>query len=284
MNVTLIDGANLLMRAVYALSKRYSENPGLAAEPLSTFTSMIAKYCRLTSPSKVMLCWDSDHSDFRRKILPTYKGQRLPAPESDGPDIFDKAKELVTALGLEQFEVPGVEADDIISEYVRMYKSENVHIISADKDFSQLLDEKVTIWHPGDNNPLTLDRWNRQNGFTPEQYVLILALTGDKVDNIPGVKGYGPKTAIKKLAASDWSIVQMIRDAGEDFDSETFIRNAALVDLRSGYIKVDVPPIGWFNPVEGPKDPRWPQLLKYLDDNKLKMIRYNMIQGKLWEV
>lgn len=275
-NVTLVDSANVLLRSVYAVAN----SPGISSAYLTTFVGLLAKYARLTAPSKLMTCWDSGYSEFRLNLLPEYKGKRV---HSDEPsEIFNTAKELVSALGLEQTEFPGIEADDIIAEYVKMYKDQNVYIISSDKDFSQLLSENVSIYHPGDNSPFNYERWQLNNTYTPEQYVKIMALTGDKVDNICGVGGVGIKTAVKLLTQADWSIEKLLSQQPSEFKSDIFIRNLALVDLRSGYVKVTPPPIGWFNPTE-PDDDRWPNLVKLLDKYRMRMTKHQILQGEFWE-
>lgn len=273
-NVVLFDSANVLLRAVYAVAN----NTGLSSAYLTTFVGLLAKYARLTAPSKLMMCWDSGYSEFRLNLLPEYKGKRV---HSDEPsEIFNTAKELVSSLGLEQTEFPGIEADDIIAEYVKMYRDQQVYIISSDKDFSQLLDTNVSIYHPGDNVPFNYERWQANNTYTPEQYVKIMALTGDKVDNISGVGGVGIKTAVKMLTEFDWSIEKLISQPG--FKSDIFLRNLSLVDLRSGYVKVTPPPIGWFNPTE-PGDERWQDLVRLLDKYHMRIVKHQLTQGEFWE-
>lgn len=287
MNVVLVDGANLLIRNLYGSGKR--DEPGSTPRALTNFLNMLSKYARVTYPSRLIFCWDNGASEFRKRLLPEYKANRISKDATivDPDDIFEKAKEILDALGIEQIDIPNVEADDIIAGYVAMYKQTDfIYIISADKDFSQLIDEEVIIYHPGETAPWTLERWNETNPYTPEEFVFVLALTGDKVDNIPGVGGIGIKRAATLIKECDGSFSQILRDAPlkyPGFKSDIFVRNIALVDLRSGYVEMELPPIPWFNPVEGPKDERWDYAKKILDKYHLRMIKHALIQGDFWE-
>ena len=104
-------------------------------------------------------------------------------------------------LNIPQIEIEGYEADDIIATYTKLATKKKMQslIVSSDKDLMQLVNENVTMLDPMKNKKIGIDQVIEKFGLPPEKVIQIQALTGDKVDNIPGAPGIGPKTALDLL-------------------------------------------------------------------------------------
>ena len=148
-------------------------------------------------------------------------------------------KEILTCLGIPYVSKKGLEADDIIWLYARKYKRKgSVVIVSTDKDFNQLLSNRVSIWHPWKNKRITHKNLEKEYGYTPDQCVDYLSLVGDDSDKIPGAKGIGHKTAIKFI--EEYGSINAYRlgkgDEMKKFtrkqSEELFYRNRTLIDTR----------------------------------------------------
>ncbi len=133
---------------------------------------------------------------FRNDIYPDYKANRDPAPE-ELKQQFGRCREVTRALGLREYAETRYEADDIIGTLVTRMRREGMHstILSRDKDFAQLLDAGDVLWDFTGGKKTAYKDVPARYGVRAEQMVDFLALAGDSVDNIPGVKGVGPKTA-----------------------------------------------------------------------------------------
>jgi len=133
---------------------------------------------------------------FRNDIYPEYKANRDPAP----PELkqqFERCQLIAGAMGLADFGEDRFEADDLIGTVTRRMRREGVPttILTKDKDMAQLLEDGDVLWDFAGNRRIGYHEVRDRYGVTPEQIVDFLALAGDAVDNIPGVRGVGPKTA-----------------------------------------------------------------------------------------
>jgi DNA polymerase-1 len=171
---------------------------GQAANAIYGFIKMLAKMREAIAPTHLLVVWDGGLSAQRTALLPGYKAQRPEMPDELRPQ-FDEIRQYVAAAGLSDFCGEGVEADDYIACLARRAEAAgwDVVIASADKDFMQLVSERVALLNPNDKSGKV---WRREQvhakaGVQPEQIADWLALMGDAVDNIPGVQGVGPKTA-----------------------------------------------------------------------------------------
>lgn len=136
----------------------------------------------------------------RRDIYPEYKANRPPAPEELKLQ-FQKCRTFISLLGITQLAAAAYEADDIIGTlaYRARQQGQHVHILTGDKDLTQLIHEGDTWWDFARSR-----RWNAKDikkhwGVRPDQIADLLAIAGDKVDNIPGIPGVGTATAAKLL-------------------------------------------------------------------------------------
>ncbi|GAB4028047.1 MAG: hypothetical protein Fur0011_7300 [Candidatus Microgenomates bacterium] len=154
------------------------------------------------SPTHVMVAWDLPKPTFRHEKYVGYKAQR-PKAEAEMVAQIPIVKQVITAMGILQREVEGYEADDIIGTLSRTKIEGDVVILTGDQDTMQLVDEHVLILTPPKGKlPAKIYGVNEvkeKYGVAPGQIVDYKALIGDVSDNIPGVAGVGPKTAVNLL-------------------------------------------------------------------------------------
>ncbi|MBN1503715.1 MAG: DNA polymerase I [Candidatus Eisenbacteria bacterium] len=204
--VYLIDGSALAYRSYYAFADRplvnsRGENTGAAYGVATT----LLKLMREERPDYVAVVFDSREPTFRHLKFPEYKANRQKMPEEMQAQ-FPRILELVRAMGLTILELSGYEADDIMGTLARRFagKGAEVVLVSADKDFCQLVGESIKVLNPGkageDRTWVDRSRVEERFGVGPERVVDVLALMGDSSDNIPGVPGVGGKTATRLVS------------------------------------------------------------------------------------
>jgi DNA polymerase-1 len=193
----IIDGHAYAYRAFYAIREMRSPE-GRPTNAIYGFLKMLEKMRQALSPSHLIVVWDGGLSAERMAALPEYKAQRPETPDELRPQ-FGAIREWLAAAGIADYCGEGIEADDYIGSLARIAATAgwNVVIASSDKDFMQLVSERVGLLNPNDKTGAI---WTREQvfakaGVEPGQIVDWLALMGDAVDNIPGVPGVGPKTA-----------------------------------------------------------------------------------------
>lgn len=195
----IVDGFNILFRAFYAVpSLTRSDNMPVGA--LYGFVSSMTKLMELESPEYFMVALDSPGCGVRGEIYPDYKKNRGEAPEEFKAQASVIADVLDT-LGMAYVSAPSFEADDIIAVYTRqaVEKGYNVVIVSSDKDLAQLVEERVVLLNPGTFVKMDTCGVQEKFGVPPSLMLEYLMLVGDSSDNVPGVRGVGPKTAAKLL-------------------------------------------------------------------------------------
>jgi 5'-3' exonuclease len=196
----------------------------------STVKSLAKSYdCR-----DIIITADWGSSTYRKEISPEYKQNRKDkfAEQSEEERIaFEEFfEEFEAALDVLEEDYPvlryrGVEADDVAAHLVKhkdKYNLEYIWLISSDRDWDLLIQEKVGRFSYVTRKEVRLDNWNEHYDIDPEEYISMKCLTGDKGDNVPGIPGIGPKRA-----------VQLIRDYGDAMD----IYNATPIESRYKYIQ-----------------------------------------------
>jgi 5'-3' exonuclease len=196
----------------------------------STVKSLAKSYdCR-----NIIITADWGSSTYRKEISPEYKQNRKDkfAEQSEEERIaFEEFfEEFEAALDVLEEDYPvlryrGVEADDVAAHLVKhkdKYNLEYIWLISSDRDWDLLIQEKVGRFSYVTRKEVRLDNWNEHYDIAPEEYISMKCLTGDKGDNVPGIPGIGPKRA-----------VQLIRDYGDAMD----IYNATPIESRYKYIQ-----------------------------------------------
>ena len=195
----LVDGSSYLYRAFHALPP-LSTVSGQPTGAVRGVVSMLRKLCQQYPGTPVVVVFDAKGKTFREDLYAEYKANRPPMPEDLRAQV-EPLHALVRALGLPLLCVPGVEADDVIGTLAVQAAREgrNVLVSTGDKDLAQLVDAHVTLINTMNDTRLDIAGVQQKFGVGPGQIVDLLALMGDKTDNIPGVPGVGEKTALALL-------------------------------------------------------------------------------------
>ncbi len=199
--IFVIDGSSYLYRAYFSTQREFISSKGLPTRAIYVITNMILKILREKAPEYLVVAWDAKGPTFRHKLYEEYKANRPPMPE-DLQIQVPYIRKIIDALGIKQMELEGYEADDIMAAISRRFGEEKdveVVLVTGDKDMKQLVSENVILWDPMRDKITDLEGFKREFGISPRQFTDILALTGDTSDNIPGIPGIGPKTALKLI-------------------------------------------------------------------------------------
>lgn len=200
--VVLVDGTGLLFRAWHAIPGNLKTTGGLPTNALYGFAQMFRKVLSARRPAYGAVVFDAGGGTFRQQEYPPYKASRPPMPDGLVPQLpyVDK---LVAAHLFPIVRVQGVEADDVIATLTRRALAEghDVWVVSGDKDLAQLVAEDVRMLDSTKEVLYDPDTVFRKWGVRPALIPDLLGLVGDAVDDIPGVRGVGEKTATALLAA-----------------------------------------------------------------------------------
>lgn len=203
----LLDAMALAYRAHFIfISRPLINSKGQNTSATYGFTAALVKLIEDHGIQHMCVVFDAhtEGGTFREKMYPEYKAHRDPPP-SELLANLPIIKEIVRAMDIPVIEVEGVEADDVIGTLAREAEKDeaDVVIVSPDKDFQQLLSERIKMLRPayrGESlDPVTHLTFHEKFGLKPDQFIDVLALMGDSADNVPGVYGIGEKTAIKLL-------------------------------------------------------------------------------------
>ncbi|KPJ62168.1 MAG: hypothetical protein AMS15_04860 [Planctomycetes bacterium DG_23] len=193
----LIDGHSHLYQAFYAI-KNLTSPQGEPVNAVYGFTAMIRKLLREKQPDYIAVVFDSRGPTFRHQEFEDYKATRKPMPEDMAPQI-PLIKEVLEALGIAVFAKQGFEADDIIGTLAKYAEKEGVEtlIVTRDKDVDQLLSPLVKKYDSKTDQVYDQEALKEEKRIEPRQVTDMMALAGDTSDNVPGVPGIGPKTALE---------------------------------------------------------------------------------------
>jgi DNA polymerase-1 len=270
----LIDGHSLAFRSFYAFSKGgdggLSTQAGVPTSVTYGFLKALLDNCRGLRPQGVVVAFDTAEPTFRHEADEAYKAHRDEAPEHFFQDLENLQQILRDALDIPLCMAPGYEADDVLGTLANRAANDGwrVRILSGDRDLFQLVDDHrdIAVLYMGggpyakNSGPTEIRRDGviAKLGVTPEEVVDLKALTGDSSDNIPGVKGVGPKTAINLLAAYEhvdgvYAALEDLEKAGPKAKDPKGVLKGALVgkltaDKENAYrsrmlaeILVDIP-------------------------------------------
>ncbi len=193
--VFLVDGTAYIYRAYHAI-RGLTTTKGFPTNAIYGYTQMLVKLLSTKQPVWAAVCFDSREPTFRHRRYEAYKANRPPMPEDLSLQI-EPILEITRAFHLPVLTLPGYEADDVIGTLAMRAARDgyDVVIVSGDKDFSQLVSERIRIWDPMKDTVIDLETVRNNYGVEPRQIVDIMGLSGDTSDNVPGVPGIGPKTA-----------------------------------------------------------------------------------------
>lgn len=208
----LIDGSGYIFRAFYGIPMM-TRSDGLPVNAVYGFCTMLGSLLERIGCNPVAVVFDKGRRTFRNDIYADYKMHRAEAPDELIPQ-FPIFREATKAFNVEMLELEGFEADDIIATYVKKARDAKmaVTIVSSDKDLMQLVGDEVEILDPMKNKTIRHAEVMEKFGVAPHLVVDVQALAGDTSDNIPGIKGIGPKIA-----------AELIQEYG---DLETLLENA----------------------------------------------------------
>lgn len=198
----LLDGMALAYRAYFSfISRPLVNSRGENTSAVYGFVNTLMKILNVDRPEHVAVVFDTKEPTFRHRMYDAYKATREKMPE-DMAGQLDRLKEVVRAFNVPGLEMPGYEADDVMGTLARMAERAGVEtwLVTGDKDFMQLISPLIRIYRPGKQG----DDWEllderavtEKFGVEPSKVIEVLAITGDKSDNVPGVRGIGDKTAI----------------------------------------------------------------------------------------
>ncbi|MCD6356543.1 MAG: DNA polymerase I, partial [Anaerolineaceae bacterium] len=203
----LIDGHALAYRAYFALmaaGARFQSKSGEPTAAIFGFTSILLSLMDREKPEYLAVAFDTGKT-FRSEKYPDYKATRAKMPEELRPQI-ERIREIVDAFGFPRLEMEGYEADDVLGSIAKKTaaKGMGVKIVTGDRDLLQLVTDRIIVnlasGRQSDAKDYFPENVVEKLGVRPDQVVDLKALIGDASDNIPGIKGIGPKTATKLLA------------------------------------------------------------------------------------
>lgn len=273
MRLLLVDGHYFLYRSFFAI-RGLKNSKGEPTNAIYGFIKALRKMISDVKPDRAAVIWDAGMPARRVELQPAYKQNRTEMPDDLRPQE-DWLQEKMPLVGLQSLWIENTEADDLIATYALAARRDGADVVIAtnDKDIMQLVGDGISIYStvkagPKDPSFLLLGaaEVSKKWGVPPERIADVLALTGDSSDNIPGVPGIGPKTAVSLIEAC--GTVERMLDHPEAITNpklkekiashrELIIANREMVRLDD-----DLPmPVPW---ADLPIDPRYPELVAAL--------------------
>lgn len=244
----LIDGMSLVFRAYHAMAKSNLTGPnGEPTGAIFAFANILTNLLEKHKPEKIAVVFDTSEPTFRHNLYPEYKANRAEFPEELAPQLI-RIKELLNYMGIRQVELHGYEADDIIGTLAKQAASHGVNVfcITSDKDFYQLVDEHIKILKPSRTGPdlelVDYPEVFEKFGVTPDRVVDVQALIGDAVDNVPGVKGVGEKSAMPLIQeyGSLEGLYENVEKVEKKAVKEKLIANKEMAFLSKQLVSMDL--------------------------------------------
>jgi len=199
--VYLVDASVYLFRAWFSMPDEFVNRAGEPTNAVYGFSGFLCSLLEQTAAEHVAIAFDESLANsYRNEIYPEYKANRDPAP-AELKRQFVWARAVAEAMGLQCYADGRYEADDLIGTLAEYWRARGhpICIVTADKDLAQLVGEGDHWWDFSRNQKLNARQLTQKFGVMPQQMADYLALTGDAVDNIPGVPGIGPKSAAALL-------------------------------------------------------------------------------------
>ena len=271
----LIDGHSMAYRAFFALpAENFTTAQGQHTNAIYGFATMLISLIKEEKPTHIAVAFDVSRKTFRTDIFPEYKANRSKTPDEFRSQM-SYLHELVSAFGIQQFEIEGYEADDIIATITKRAEKEKCEILicTGDRDSFQLVNERTTILYPkrgvSEMARMTPDAVIAKYGMSAEQYPDFAALRGDPSDNLPSVPGVGEKTAAKWIVdfgslknllshvdSLGGKVGQSLRD-----NIDNVIRNRELTQLvHDAPVDFEIDALGWTGPDEALVTPLFEKL------------------------
>jgi len=236
----LVDGAHAMYRSYHAI-RSLSTSRGLPTNAVYGFTQIVQKVLKDHDPHYFAVVFDTPAPTFRHKRFPAYKANRPPMPEDLSVQI-PWIRKVLEAYRIPVVEMAGYEGDDLMGTYAELARAQDVEavLVTGDKDLCQLVEDRIRVLDPRRDMLIGPDDVVSLFGVTAKQLPDLLALTGDTVDNLPGIPGVGPKTAASLLQRFG-SLEELLRRTGEidkpalrkkvEEHRETVLRTRELVEI-----------------------------------------------------
>ena len=271
----LIDGSGYIFRAFYAIPEMRRKD-GIPVHAVYGFTAMMMQFLKEYCTDYMAVVFDAKRENFRNEIYSEYKATRKEVPEELIPQ-FPLIRQAVAAFQVACVEKEGYEADDLIASYARqaLEKGMEAIVVSSDKDLMQLLRPGIQMMDPMKKKMITEEDVMEKFGVTPDKVTQVQALQGDSTDNIPGVKGIGPKSAAQLI--NQFGSLENIYNHLEEVSSLRWQKllaehkEMAFISEKLVSLDADAPvpePIENFKV----KDPDLSRLRSFLQENEFKSL------------
>jgi DNA polymerase-1 len=275
----LIDGTAYIYRAYHAI-RSLTNSKGLPTNATFGFTRILIKLIQDRSPEYVAMFFDAKGPTFRHKIYEDYKANRPPMPEDLSIQI-PHIKKITQGFNIPVIETQGFEADDLIGTFrLRAQQAGfSVVMVTGDKDFVQLVTDNAIIWDPMKEKTIDIKTVRESFGVEPHQMVDVMGLSGDSSDNIPGVPGIGPKTAltlIKTFGSMD-RLYEQLDKITKKKQLQNLVQYKSQAYLSRELVKIDTHVPVAFNPRDLKlKEPDYTRL-----SSLFKMLEFRQLQKDL---
>ncbi|MDZ7343794.1 MAG: hypothetical protein ONA90_04705 [candidate division KSB1 bacterium] len=199
--IYLIDASPYIFRAYFAIPASMRAPDGTPTNAVYGYTAFLLDVLRRAQPTHLAVAFDGSlMTSFRNEIYPAYKAQRE-LPDEELYAQLDACWQVTEALGMKAYIDDRYEADDIIGTIIAKLAKKDCRfvVVSGDKDLAQLVNKQTLLWDFAKDRRFDAKSVRQHFGVRPNQIVDLLSLQGDAVDNIPGVKGIGTKTAVELL-------------------------------------------------------------------------------------
>lgn len=274
-NLLIIDGHNLLFRMFYGIPSPIMSTAGIDIRGVIGFIGGMLKAINLFDYDNIIIIFDSETSSNQRKeIDKDYKNNRIDYSKvEEEANPFTQLSSIYTILdkmGIEHIEIKDHEADDYIASLCNHYSNTNIVIYSTDRDFLQLVNNRITLYCPRGKNSIKFDPAKTFEKFNiyPDKIIDYKVLVGDVSDNIKGVRSIGPKTAVKILNNGTLSDIILKKIKIEPKlsnkileDKELIQRNINLIRMKTN-IKIEIDSPNFF--IKFDKQIKTKEILKYI--------------------
>jgi DNA polymerase-1 len=272
----LIDGSAYIYRAYHAI-RNLTNSKGLPTNAVFGFTRMLIKLIEDRSPEYAAMFFDAKGPTFRHEIYRDYKANRPPMPDDLSTQI-PYIKEITHGFNIPVIEMQGFEADDLIGTYgCRAEKAGFlVVMITGDKDFIQLVTDHALIWDPMKEKTIDIETVRADFGVEPSQMIDVMALSGDAADNIPGVPGIGPKTALSliKTFGSIDRLYEQVHAITKKKQHQNLVQYKEQAFLSKKLVKINIDVSLSFHPeklrLKGPNNAELSTIFKNLEFRQLQ--------------
>jgi DNA polymerase I len=239
----IIDALALAYKAYFAfISRPLTTSSGEPTSAVYGFLTQVLKVLEDHKPGYIAVAFDSKEKTFRHERYESYKSSRDKMPDDMIPQIV-RIKSIIESLNIPYYILPGYEADDIVGTAVKLAEKRGLDsfAVTPDKDYFQLVTDKVKVIRPGKstNEAIIYDKQKvlDELGFEPKYMVDYLALVGDSSDDIPGVRGIGPKGAVPLI--QKYGTIEKIYEHIDEIE-KTGIKNKLIENKENAFLSKEL--------------------------------------------